>query len=123
MTEFVITNLDAARITHEANRALQVILADPAIPVAPPWDELPDEDRASIINGVELHRDSPTSARLSHENWCNYKLAQGWVYGKVKDATMKTHPCLVDFDRLPPADRLKDSLFKAIVEALPAPGA
>lgn len=30
----------------------------------------------------------------------------------------KTHPCLVEYENLPPEQRAKDHLFKAIVDAL-----
>lgn len=40
------------------------------------------------------------------------------VYGEVKDGEAKTHPCLVPYEQLPPAQRLKDDLFAAIVRTL-----
>jgi len=36
----------------------------------------------------------------------------------AKDAVAKTHPCLVDYDDLPPAQQAKDALFAAVVLAL-----
>jgi hypothetical protein len=49
------------------------------------------------------------------------KLDAGWVYGEVKDAEKKTHPCLVPFSELPPFQQQKDSLFCGIVDALAGP--
>jgi hypothetical protein len=45
-------------------------------------------------------------------------IKDGWVYGEVKDAEKKTHPCLVPFDQLPLFQQKKDKLFCAIVDAL-----
>jgi hypothetical protein len=40
------------------------------------------------------------------------------VYGEVKDAEKKTHPCIVPYKDLPPEQQAKDHLFKAVVSAL-----
>jgi hypothetical protein len=48
----------------------------------------------------------------------NERLNAGWQYGPVKDALLLTHPCLVDYDKLPPEQRVKDSLFGQIVLVL-----
>ena len=53
-----------------------------------------------------------------HNNWSAEKVADGWVYGEVKDVEKKTHPCLVPFDQLPLFQQKKDKLFSAIVDAL-----
>jgi hypothetical protein len=46
------------------------------------------------------------------------KLETGWRYGKVKNEEARTHPLLVPFDELPPAEQAKDHLFISIVRAL-----
>ena len=46
------------------------------------------------------------------------KLADGWVYGEVKDPVKKEHPCLVAFEELPVEQQAKDYIFKAVVDAL-----
>jgi len=53
-----------------------------------------------------------------HESWCDFKRADGWVFGEVKDAGAKTHPCLVPYAELPEEQKIKDHLFSAIVTAL-----
>jgi hypothetical protein len=50
--------------------------------------------------------------------WCRSKVADGWVFGPVKDADAKTHPCLVPYDALPREQQRKDALFVAVVNAL-----
>lgn len=109
--------IDIARVCHEANRALQEIQADPAIPVAPPWDDATDEMRESAYQGVLDVIVGKTPAE-SHEAWCVYKIEHGWVYGGIKDENDKTHPCLVPYDKLSEDQRIKDSLFGAVVNAL-----
>lgn len=104
-----------ARITHEANRALQIETGDPA--VSPGWDEAPEWQRASAIEGVQKAIDGATPEQL-HESWCEFKRADGWKFGSTKDADAKTHPCLIDYNLLPTDQKLKDDVFSAIVAAL-----
>jgi hypothetical protein len=84
-----------------------------------PWDEALEWQRASAVKGVEFalsNPDSPASAQ--HDSWLAQKKADGWSYGLVKDASAKTHPCMVQYDQLPIEQRLKDALFKAVVGAI-----
>ena len=106
---------DIARVCHEANRALQTIQGDPV--VSPTWDEAPDWQRASAVDGVAKALAGATPEQL-HESWCAFKAADGWRFGSVKDAGRKTHPCLVAYDQLPADQRVKDRIFAAIVGAL-----
>ncbi|NKT05172.1 hypothetical protein GS485_11085 [Rhodococcus hoagii] len=108
---------DIARVCHEANRAIQIVTGDPA--VSPSWDDAPDWQRDSAIEGVEKALNGATPKQL-HESWCEFKRADGWVYGDVKDEVAKTHPCLVPYWDLPEIQRKKDAVFGAIVAALSA---
>ena len=106
-----------ARIAHEANRALQAEQQSEGIPVAPPWDKFPDDQKAGVVDGVRKAIDGATPEQL-HKSWCEFKRADGWRYGPVKDAEAKTHPCLVDYAILPADQKLKDDVFSAVVTAL-----
>ena len=111
-----MTISNIASICHEANRAYCATIGDSS---QVPWDEAPEWQRESAINGVAFHIENPTAGPSgSHENWLKEKLADGWVYGEVKDVDAKTHPCCVPYDQLPPAQQAKDFIFVGIVHAL-----
>ncbi|MBB4935667.1 hypothetical protein F4561_006576 [Lipingzhangella halophila] len=104
-----------ARVAHDANRALQLEQGDPAPSL--PWDEAPRWQRNSARDGVSKALDGATPEQL-HNSWCEFKLADGWAHGEVKDAARRTHPCLVPYEQLSEEQRAKDALFHAIVGAL-----
>jgi hypothetical protein len=110
-----VTPAQIARVCHEANRALQVETGDPA--VSPPWDEVPEWQRTSAVEGVQAALGGATPEQL-HESWCAAKERDGWTHGEVKDAAARTHPCLVPYEELPAEQRAKDHLFAAVVAAL-----
>ncbi|WP_217706288.1 hypothetical protein [Bacillus sp. M4U3P1] len=39
------------------------------------------------------------------------------MYGKEKDAELKTHPCIMRYDELPKRQQAKDKLFKSVVDS------
>lgn len=107
---------DIARVCHEANRGLCETHGDRS---QVPWDDAPQWQRESCVNGVEFVLANPDAGDAAqHDNWSVQKFADGWVYGPTKDPERKTHPCLVPFSDLPPEQQAKDRLFRAIVIAL-----
>lgn len=105
-----------AKACHEANRVWCQANGDDS---QKHWQDAEQWQRDSAIKGVEFaiaNPDAPDSAQ--HDAWMADKIAQGWVYGEVKDAEAKTHHCIVPFDQLPEFQRKKDTLFRAIVNAL-----
>ena len=71
------------------------------------------------MKGVEFRLNNPEAGHdAQHNSWMEEKINDGWVYGDVKDAEKKTHPCIVPFDELPEFQKKKDGLFCAIVDAL-----
>lgn len=111
-----VTIETVARIAHEVNRAYCAALGDESQPA---WNDAPDWQRQSALNGVRFHLDNPNAdASASHENWFKEKAAAGWVFGLVKDPVAKTHPCCVPFTNLPRSQQAKDHIFRAIVHAL-----
>lgn len=104
-----------ARTCHEANRAYCQSLGDDS---QKSWDEAPEWQRESARNGVLFHLNGDHGPEASHESWLAEKRAQGWKYGPVKDPESKEHPCFVPYSELPPEQKAKDYIFRAIVHAL-----
>lgn len=102
-----------AQVCHEANRAIQLQTGDPN--PSSEWADAPNWQKKSTVEGVINALNGATPEQL-HETWCDYKVENGWKYGAVKDEEAKTHPCLVNYDQLPEDQKLKDHVFKAIVE-------
>ena len=109
------TDADVARVAHEANRALQLALGEEP---SPHWDDAPAWQVDSAIQGVAVARSGDTTDEQMHASWSAHKVADGWVYGPVKDENHKTHPCLIPYDDLPAGQRLKDTLFRSVVAAM-----
>lgn len=100
-----------AALCHEVNRAYCASIGDHSHPA---WVVAPDWQKDSIVNGVRFHMENEATPAMSHESWLRQKMAEGWVYGEVKDPVAKTHPCVVPYDQLPQEQRSKDYLFKAV---------
>lgn len=105
-----------AAIAHAINLAYCQSLGDNS---QPEWADAPDWQKQSALYGVEMHLANPDATpEQSHKSWLKQKLADGWKYGKVKDADKKEHPCCVPYDELPPEQKAKDYLFRGVVHAL-----
>ena len=103
-----------AQVAHEVNRAYCEAIGDNS---QPKWEDAPDWQVVSAMNGVVAHIKNPNlTPEESHNLWKKQKLDEGWVHGKVKDPEKKTHPCIVPtYQDLPLEQRVKDNLFKAVV--------
>lgn len=114
--KYSMTVGDIASVCHEVNAALCRSFGDDS---QKPWGEAEEWQRQSAIKGVCFrleNTDAPKSAQ--HDAWMADKLADGWVYGQVKDSAAKTHPCLVPFADLPVEQKAKDYVFCAVVDSL-----
>ncbi len=102
-----------ARATHEANRSWCLAHGDTSQPA---WDDAPDWQKTSAINGIRgvLAGNTPEQ---SHESWLREKEATGWKYGAVKDPEKKEHPCFVPYADLPPEQKAKDLIFVSVANA------
>lgn len=106
---------EIARVCHEVNRAYCQALGDMSQPT---WEEAPEWQRTSAINGVVFHMSNPDAGPdSSHNEWLKEKIANGWVYGPVKDPIKKEHPCCVEYNALPVEQKAKDYIFRAVVHA------
>ena len=105
-----------AQVCHEVNRAYCEALGDHSQPT---WEDAPQWQRDSAMNGVQLHLTRPDAGpQASHESWLAEKLASGWKWGPEKNPDEKEHPCIVPFEELPVAQQAKDYIFRAVVLTL-----
>ena len=51
-----------------------------------------------------------------HNDWANYKIKNGWKYGRQTDRKNKIHNCLIPFDELTPLQKLKDDVIITIIK-------
>lgn len=105
-----------AKTCHEVNKAFCECIGDFS---QTSWVEAPDWQKESAVNGVNFHLEDPTrTPEDSHINWLKVKEADGWIFGEIKNAEKKTHPCMVPYDQLPNAQQTKDALFVAVIRAM-----
>ena len=110
--------IDIAKVCHEVNRAYCQAIGDNS---QSSWDDAPDWQRQSAINGVNFHKANPNAGPdHSHNSWFEEKRADGWKYGPHKDPEAKEHPCFLAYDELPTEQKAKDYIFRAICHALTA---
>jgi hypothetical protein len=115
-TQMIIAKTVIAKVAHAVNRAYCLALGDDS---QPKWADAPDWQKESAINGVTFHALYPNAdPSQSHENWMKEKEEAGWKYGPVKDPEKKEHPCMVPYEELPLEQRVKDYLFKAVVDEM-----
>jgi hypothetical protein len=113
--ETTLNEIEIARVAHEVNRAYCESIGDTSQPA---WEDAPEWQRDSAINGVRAHIETPRTPSESHGLWLTEKKAAGWTYGPTKDPDKKLHPCILPYDLLPQEQRVKDYLFAAVVKAL-----
>jgi len=105
-----------AKVCHEANKAYCEALGDHS---QPSWEDAPDWQKSSEVNGVLFLLDNPNAGpESSHECWMKQKQAEGWKYSEFKDVEAKRHPSLMPFDCLPAPQKAKNFIFRAIVHAM-----
>ncbi|QNK03623.1 hypothetical protein H8F01_00715 [Dyella telluris] len=100
-------------MAHEANREYCISIGDES---QVPWSIAPAWQKESARNGVLAAKSGLSPVEL-HASWSAQKIAEGWVYGPVKDSEAKTHPCLVSYDELPEVQKVKDIIFRAVARA------
>lgn len=103
-----------AEAAHQANKAYCEALGDGS---QHSWIHAPDWQRKSARDGVRNVMRGLTPEQL-HAAWWADKIADGWMYGMVKDPVKKTHPCMVPYSQLPAFQMAKDHLFVGVVRAM-----
>lgn len=111
-----MTKEQIAQTCHEINKAYCESIGDNSQPT---WENAPEWQKSSAINGVQFHLDNPYAPpSASHDSWLKQKEQEGWKYGAVKDPAKKEHPCFVPYDELPTEQKSKDYLFKQVIHSL-----
>lgn len=105
---------EIAAAVHEAVRVIQKAVGEE---VAPHWEYAPEWMRESMKLGV-IAAARGTTPQAAHVAWARQRLADGWRYGPVKDIEAKVSTNLVPYDELDDAQKAKDHVLVAIVEAM-----
>lgn len=109
-----------ASVCHNVNKAYCDSIGDSS---QVSWEDAPDWQKESCINGVKYALANPDGTpEQQHESWLADKIQDGWVYGDMKDVDKKTHPCIVPYEELPLSQRIKDYLFKGVVDSFRVKG-
>lgn len=61
-----------------------------------------------IVLSDELLELTEKLAKNVHDVWAAGRIAEGWVYGEMKDSKKKTTPCLVPYEELPETEKEYD---------------
>lgn len=110
-----------AKFCHQVNSDYRSLIGEGQ---RPSWEDASDHTRASAINGVHFVIQSASdpnpyaSAQAQHDEWLRFKLEDGWGYGEEIDEVNKKHPCVLPFSALPMEQKIKDVLFRRIVQGL-----
>jgi hypothetical protein len=108
-----------ARLCYEANRAYAMSIGDPVVPAA--WDDTTPNIRKSLIDGVRKNISGVVKTPAeSHQAWLEFKTAEGWTYGPVRDDEKKVHPCMVPYSELSVEQKRKDAQFQELVKTTSA---
>ena len=112
----IITKQLIAKLCHEANKSICEASGDHTQKA---WGDAEQWQRDSAIAGVDYALANPNATpEDQHIAWCSDKYKDGWVWGEEKNPTTKNHPCLVEYNELPLFQRIKDHVFRAIVQSL-----
>ena len=66
------------------------------------------ENTKDVYLSEEIKNLTEIIAKNAHENWAKKKIDDGWKYGEELDETEHTHPCLVEYEKLPESDKEYD---------------
>ena len=108
-----------ATIVHDALRRYSEVRGEG---LKPQWEDIDPARKITTLNGVKFHFSEPDATPAeAHQFWMDEKIKTGWRFGVAYSDSEKTHPHLLPFYSLPPDQRLKAHLIKAIVNTF-SPG-
>ena len=65
-------------------------------------------DTTDVMLQKELEQLVEDMSKNVHEVWAETRIKQGWTYGKQRNDELKTHPCLVPYEKLPEEEKVYD---------------
>ena len=65
-------------------------------------------ETTDIVLSDDLLSLSEALAKNVHEVWAKNRIAEGWVYGPIRDSELRTTPCLVPYEQLPENEKEYD---------------
>lgn len=104
-----------AKVCHQVNKAACEAYGDHS---QVDWDDAPEWQREAALHGVNDCIMGVLSSESLHNSWMHKKIEDGWKWGPIKNPAAKEHPDLVPYEQLPVSAKLKDYLFKEIVQTL-----
>lgn len=63
---------------------------------------------SDVILSDEISLLTERLAENTHDIWALSRIKEGWVYGKSRNDDLKTHPCLIPYDKLPESEKEYD---------------
>lgn len=106
--------INIAKECHSANDDL--MLVNNEVPNLTDWHQMDDHTRSMNIKSVSKIIDNKyITAKDLHNEWMDNKIADGWKYGTVKNPELKTHPLIIEFEKMSDINKLKDQNFIDIV--------
>ncbi len=65
-------------------------------------------DTNDVVLPVELDELVENIAKNVHEVWAQSRMKEGWIYGEERNDVLKTHPCLIPYEKLPEVEKAYD---------------
>jgi len=83
------------------------------------WGNIPYDAQKQAADAVErVAEGKHQSPEELHILWGELNMRNGWSYGEKWCPIKKTHPCMVPYDQLSDAQKLKDEIWGTLVPLL-----
>jgi hypothetical protein len=109
-----MTITEIAQVVHEIQRTFCASIGESI----PAWEDAGRMQNTTAHGVLDLINNPQAEAGYSHTQWMKNRIADGYVYGEVRDHVKKTHPSLVPFEQLSHNEQVKDHLFVQTVRSL-----
>jgi len=107
-------NVRRVWFVYDACRLAAMAANAPVVP--PPFNQRSEAFKEQFVRAV-VRQFGPSrlkSPKEAHNAWWNEYIQLGWKYGEEYDPERKTHPDMVEYEKLPMLEREKDEIFLAL---------